>query len=150
RGPWVVELVGQAKSADAAYGRPALLNGEEAAICAAATISSRIGRAPWIGRPWRPTGLTLFAVVPDIGGEFPIALYSLPQDKIFSGNLLWRRSLGRQAEGADFARCGRTQAFHFQGGQLWARDLLRHPFPHRSNCGAASHHRRAGRKCDRV
>ena len=32
--------------------------------------------------------MTLFAVVPDIGGEFPIALYSLPQDKIFSGNLL--------------------------------------------------------------
>src|SRR5215813_782181 len=85
--------------------------------------------------------MTLFAVVPDIGGEFPIALYSLPQDKILSGNLLRRRSLGRQAESADFARCGRTQAFHFEGGQLWAHDLLRHPFPHRSNCGAASHHR---------
>src|SRR5262245_63312931 len=86
--------------------------------------------------------MTLFAVVPDIGGEFPIALYSLPQDKIFSGNLLWRRSLGRQAEGADFARCGRTQAFHFQGGQLLACDLLRLPFPHRSNCGAVFTHRR--------
>jgi uncharacterized protein (DUF39 family) len=39
-------LVGHAKSADAAYGRPASLNGEEATICTAAAISFRIVRAP--------------------------------------------------------------------------------------------------------
>src|SRR5262245_19652836 len=49
RWPWVVELVRHAKSADAAYGRPALFNREEATICASATISCRIVGAPWIG-----------------------------------------------------------------------------------------------------
>ena len=46
---------------------------------------SETGNAPgFFGR----RQMILFAVVPDIGGEFPITLYSLPQDKIFSGNLL--------------------------------------------------------------
>jgi transposase len=79
------------------------------------------------GCRWRDV---LLAVVPDIGGELPVASNLLPHHEIFAGDFLRRRVFGLQAESPNLTRRRRSKPFNIKRGDFGIADLLRQAFPH--------------------
>src|SRR5262245_15088461 len=92
----------------------------------------------------------LFAVVPDIGCELPVASDLLPHHEIFAGDFFRHRTLGLEAEGPDLSRRGGPEWLDLKGCEFRIANLLRHAFPQRLDRGSALHHAGTGWKCGGV
>src|SRR6516225_1369429 len=96
-------------------------------------------RQPWA--LWVCAGS--FIHVPDVLEQLPLAVFPLPDDRIFERFVLRISALGPENSGADLSRRIGAERLHAEGRQLDVAVVLHRAGPKFLDVGPALHHRRA-------